>query len=435
MGLQYKLKKSIIYPKPKIVLICGNAQRELSMLQLLKKEIENTLTADVWIIGSIADIQKIYYLLNRIQPEMVFISQIIENVTRDIAGYVRKSGALLCVLPVEFTFSEADYDQIFNKNQGYNKYLDYYFLTGPKMLNAALRLSDIARSKMFVTGTPKVDLYKNINAKKVLSRTEFIDRYGITQDLKNVFVFTSFPITPLSYLRKQKVLKDKMDLLTKWNRRVIDTRKIYIKDIAKLCIDFPDCNIILKPHPLEDVSYYKEITSKNFYLVDDITFNDVVKSIDLAIYWHSTIATECWISNINVIQYIPVNNFENLESDFTRGNPSIDNYKDLKKGVLKYLHQKLDKKYLNYQKNYLKLCYYKLDGMSAKRVAVKVKDILQNNRSINLTYKPVTSAMMHTFIITEKLLGIKLSRKIISLIKPGYDWKYSVNNFVFIIPS
>jgi hypothetical protein len=193
--------------------------RELLMLELLKKEFEHTFKADVWIIGSLADVQKIYYSLNQIKPDIVFISQIIEKDCRDIASYVRKSGAILCVLPAEFTYSNADYYRTFSGNRPYNKYVDYYFLTGLRMYKAISKLTDIDKNKMFITGTPKIDLYINKNAKKVLSRREFVARYSIPGNRKNIFIFTNFLITPINYIKSEKAFSGMVNYMLKWNKR------------------------------------------------------------------------------------------------------------------------------------------------------------------------------------------------------------------------
>jgi len=420
--------------KHKIVLICGNAQRELSMLQLLKKEFEDTLNANVWIIGSIADVQKIYYLLYKIRPNMVFISQIVEKVTRDIAYYVRQSGAILCVLPVELYYLKNEYRNTFKK-QSYNEYLDYYFLPGENMYNDTLILSDIRKSKMLITGTPRVDLYINKKAKNMLSREEFCRKYFLKRNSKNIFVFTSFIVTSLNYIKKEKAFEGELDYILKRNNGMLEMRSLFIRDIKKICTDFPDCNVILKLHPLEENFFCLEKNPNNLRVIKDISFNDTVRSIDLAVYWRSTIATECWVNDIRTLQYIPVNNHESLRGDFNEENPIYYKYSELRRGISKYLLHKFEKKYLLAQKRYLQVNYYKIDGLAVKRIAKKVKKILLKVNDGVLDYKFANDKGFCLFVFFEKIFGVRLSRRLISVFKKNYSWRYAVDNYVFKLPA
>jgi surface carbohydrate biosynthesis protein len=421
--------------KHKIVLICMDLQRELSMLELLKKEFEDILQADVWIIGSLADIQKIYYSLNQIKPDMVFISQIIEKDCRNIANYVRKSGATLCVLPVELTYPTKDGFSFLNTKQLYDKYVDYYFLPGRRMYEDISRSSDISKNKMFITGNPKIDLYINKNAKKVLLRREFCIRYSVRKNQGNIFIFTSFVITPADYIKREKAYKGSVNRILKKNKEVLETRDAFVRDIKKLCVDFPKYNIILKPHPFEDSSFYKKIEIKNFYMINTVTFNDTINSIDLAIHWCSTVATECWVNGIKTLQYVPIVIHEGLLTDYNRENPVYNNYLDLRKGISKYLIHNLDKKYLFFQKKYLRFWYYKTDGNSVKRIAIKIKKVLRNEHRDALNYISVNSKILYIFIIAEKILGIRLSRRVVSYFRKDYNWRYAADNFVFRGPG
>lgn len=434
---QKKLQKTdtIHSSKYKIVLICMDIHRELPMLKFFKKELEDTLNADVWIIGSLADVQKTFYLLSQIKPEMVFISQIVEKVCRDIARYVRNSGGILCVLPIELTYVNIDTYGFKNRRQLYDKYVDYYFLPGQKMYKDILKASDINKNKMFITGTPRIDLYINKNVQKTPSRREFCVKYNIPTNRKNIFIFTSFVTFPADYIRNEKAYKGSVNRVLKMNKEVSETRDIFVRDIKNICVDFPKYNIILKPHPLEDHIFYKEINLKNLYKINKVSFNDTVNSIDLAVHWCSTVATECWVNNIKTIQYIPTVRHKGLLTDFNGENPVYNNYLDLKKGISKYLDHHLEKKYLFSQKKYLQFWYYKTDGFSVRRISTKIKKILQSNPHAVLNYTSADSKMMHMFIILEKILGIKLSRRIVTLVKKDYNWRYAADNYVFSAPG
>lgn len=414
-------------PKLKIVLICDQVQRELPALQLLKKQLLKDHFS-VSIIGSLAEINRMYFLLHKIKPDIVFISQIQEKITRDIAQYVKNSGGKICVLPMELSYSRANLFWLYNQRLNYDDLIDYYLLPGEQFRTDLNKFTDIDTKKMFTVGSPKMDLLFIKNEKSFLNREKFCQKYNIPLAKKNIFIYTTFIASTIDYIKKEDAFKGNVKATLRIYKCIEETKKIFLKDIERLCLDFPDCNIILKPHPLERVDDYLNINHDNFYLIQKELFNDTVKSIDLAIHWNSTVATECWIQGKKTIQYAPVSKYKDLLSEFKTGNPVCQNYDELKLAIDKYLKSKMDKKYVSFQRNYLKLWYYCLDGKSAKRIS----NILNNIVKYNLPkqyFKNYPSAFI-LFLFLDKILGPSVVRTLVKLFKKNYQRQYALENYV-----
>lgn len=408
----------------KIVLICDSVQREKQALLKLKRVIENQFEAEVFLVGSLAEEQRIYYFLNKIQPEVVFISQIQETVTRNIAKYVKKSGGLLCVLPVELSYSNTNLFWLFNKRLSYNRYVDLYFTPGKRMHQDLVNNTNISLEKLFIVGSPKIDLL-NTN---FMSRKEFCKKYKIPNFKKNIFIYTTFYAGCGDYIKSEKAFKGNVKKTMRIYRSIEETKKVFLKSIENLAKDFPNFNIIVKPHPLEDMSAYLFINNINLFIITNDFFNNTIKSIDLAIHWNSTIATECWLSGKKTLQYFPFLKYKDLMNDFSKGNPVLTNYEVLTNKIKYYLYNPLEKKYLDYQQFYISSWYYKVDGKSSERISKILKN--KFSQPISVKYERNFGIWFYLFLFFEKLIGVSKSRKIISFFIKEYHWEFPVKNYI-----
>lgn len=410
----------------RIALILDNKTREYSYLQLLKKTLTDKLNADVSIIGSVAEQQRIYLLLYKIKPQIVFISQIVEDCMRGIAYYIKKSGGLVFVLPAEITVIPAISNLIVNKKLQYNKLLDAIFLPGSRM-RKLYSDTDIPSYKMYVVGSPKIDVLVKETDKDFLKRDLFLHSYKITPNKKNVFIFTSFVTIPPHYLTQNQTFQGNEKKILANNEYTLKNKTEYIETIKRLTEDLPNCNIILKTHPLENTAHYQEIKAPNFFILPKLSLYNCLDSIDLAIHWSSTIATECWIKGIQTLQYIPIIKKSSL-SEFRLGNPTVNSYEDLLKTILLCLNKNIGRKFIPIQKKFLENNYYKLDGKSSLRIAEICKKYARNE--IKVDYKPKFSKLIYLITTAQKFLGLSLSRSMIGFFKKRYSAEYAIQNFV-----
>lgn len=413
--------------KLKIVLILDNKDREYAYLQLLKKTLTKILKADVSIVGSVAELQRTYYLLYKIQPHIVFLSQIAEESMRNLSLYIRQSGGLVFVLPAEITIIPKISSLIVNKYLLYDKYLDAIFLPGGRM-QQLYKDSDICPKKMFTVGSPKIDVLINKTSNEFLKKQVFLKKYKINQLNHNLFIFTSFVTIPTEYISTNKSFKGNKNEIINNNIYTLKNKKIYIKTIAKLVNDFPNINIILKTHPLEDTNDYLNINAPNFYILPKISLYNCLASIDLAIHWNSTVATECWIKGIKTLQFVPFMEKSSL-SEYRLGNPLVSSYEELVININIYLQKNMEKGNLSFQKQYLRDNYYKLDGKASQRIS---KIIMEKYLTIErqIKYRINFNKQFYFILIIQKLFGLRASRFIIRLFLKKFYPEYAIKNYI-----
>lgn len=412
----------------RIVLLCDNAARELSYLLLLKTTLENKMGARVFIVGSVAEIQRAYYYLNKIKPQVVIVSQIVEDSMRKLALYVKKSGALLFVLPPEVLVIPALTLIFSNPSIKYNHLLDAILLPGDR-LKQVFTGTDISKSKLKVVGTPKVDVLVKEDSDQFFSRKYFLSHLNAPANKKNIIIFTSFITIPDHYMKKNESFKDIAMNLSMNNKFVEEAKRRYSVAINKLCRDFPNYNIILKPHPLEKNVSPQSSHCSNFFIAHGMSFYNCLHSIDIAIHWSSTIAPECWLKGIKTIQFLPHKDYRHRIVESWPGNPTITSYALLNKALRKYEDHQLETKYLSFQKKYLLDNFYKLDGKSCERISLLITKMLLK-KGMSVHYTKMYSFPTYLLVLLEKMLGITLSRICIKMVLPGYKWSYAVNNYV-----
>ncbi len=412
----------------RIALICDQVQRELSALKAIKSELEKKLKAKVWIIGSVAEAQRIYYLLYLIKPHVVFMSQIQEQEMRNISGYVKNSGGMVCILPVELSYSKTNFYWLFNSRLKYDFLVDLYFLPGNQMYTDILEFTNINKRKLFIVGSPRVDLLLDDN--NFLSRKQFLKKFSIP-NRKNIFIFSTFYASSVEYIKNEAAFKGNIKKSLRIYSGIEKTKQKYLLVLEDLCAEFPDCNIVFKPHPLEKPDVYRKLNYSNFHLIENETFNNVVRSIDIAVHWNSTVATECWVRKLPTVQFVPIKNFGDLLCDFYPGNKVVEDYKTLVRTLQVYMKSGVEKKYLNFQKKYLENWYFRIDGKSVSRVsAVLTKQIKTRQVKDELRYTRRNFLYPLVLVILEKIIGVYLCRRFLGIFYKNFNWNYAINNYL-----
>jgi surface carbohydrate biosynthesis protein len=413
----------------RMLLLCDNVVRELESLRFLRTKLEKSLKAEVAIVGSVAEWERMKWELQQFQPHVVFMTQIQEQKCRELAEYVKASGAKVCVIPPETTLVKALQHLTVNPQLAYDYLIDFLFLPG-QSLRELYRATDVKKSKIFVTGSPKIDILINQEGPDFYSREQFTQRFGIRPNKTNIFIFSSFRGYSKEYIKNDIAFTGVTSIANDESDFIDQSLDAYLEMLPHLCQQYPDYNFILKPHPLESSQPYRNIRFPNFYLIDQkLTLQACYKSADLVIHWNSTVAAECWLHHIKTIQYSPCTKYAHLLSELYHGNPLFTTYSGLVKGINRYLNSKMDQKYLTIQQQYLKDNYGNLKPDSSEKIASILKTQLEKPIK-PVSYSPQVSWKLFFFQALERLLGVSGSRRLAHLYDKKYQWRYSIENYV-----
>lgn len=412
---------------PRIVIICGNIVRDYAYQSYLKKTLEAKFPCNVTIIGSLADYQRTVFLLHIIQPHIVLLPQVQEQSCRSIAAYVKESGGTVCVLPSEITYSTTDNIGLINKRISFNRYVDYFFIPGRQMYSDMRKDTDIVGSKLFVTGHPKTDIVHGQTARRSDTKS-LLEKYAIHSSKKTIGIFTSFISTPLSYVKREVGYTGQVRLIEKRNAVIMETKSLFIRDIARVAKYFPEYQFVLKVHPLEDMTPYKHLASVNIAVLREEPISSILPVIRLGIHTNSTTATECWVADIPTILYVPNVRMKPYLSDFNKANPIIFHADMLSPAIKKYMTTGMEPSFVRKQKAFLRYWYFHIDGKASQRIAAIMKRIPFFD---HLHYRYINPPLLRLFLVLEKIAGPKLSRRLVALWNKNYNWKYAADNLIY----
>jgi surface carbohydrate biosynthesis protein len=138
------------------------------------------------------------------------------------------------------------------KNSGFASVLSGYFFWGERLFKSFLEANVLDRDRLFLTGCPRFDFY-----------AEELRAAGPAQRKGHLLINTNFPMANPRFLTGQVndidalldlgFEKDYVATLLDENQRIIKS----MVDLAlQIAADLPEQQIIIRPHPFENIDYY-----------------------------------------------------------------------------------------------------------------------------------------------------------------------------------
>tara|TARA_B100000989_G_scaffold21727_1_gene14255 strand:- start:22101 stop:23480 length:1380 start_codon:yes stop_codon:yes gene_type:complete len=281
------------------------------------------------------------------------------------------------------------------------------------------------KKKIFKTGSPRFDLWRNQVYSKIFK-----------EEISNLQKYTPYIFIPSTFVSSKKILKKVISdeknikktnskitslVLKKRIKSLEDSYKnyiVYVKLIKKLTKDFPNYNIIVKPHPTENLyDWQKKFALKKYSNVlvnNDFDLTSYIAAAESVIFSESTAGIQSIIMGKKAISY-------NIKSNVTFRNfankcaPQATNYKIL----LKYLNKKVFYKQHIYRKK-IQNRYHISKTTSSKIIMKNIKNIKINRINIKLL-KLKVMLLNPFYVIIHNLKFLKARiRKIILKIETNY---------------
>ncbi|MDA9134159.1 hypothetical protein N9J34_01470 [Candidatus Pelagibacter ubique] len=255
--------------------------------------------------------------------------------------------------------------QKFTKVRGSNKNLseiDRFYTWGKFDDNIWKKNYINFREKFFLTGSPRIDIWKKKIAEKIfLSEVNYLKK-----KYHNFTLIVSSGISSKKELKKKihidkitrSPLKENKNELEKRNFWQLKINRDLFEIAQQLAIQNPKKNFIYRPHPDENLNDYKYQTKKksNFFIDNSLDVLPWLIASDTIIQSCSTVAIQAEILNKPIISFNPnylKNNHRNFPNKF---GINIKNKNDLfkifKKNDLKYKSKKILSKRFYISKRY-----------------------------------------------------------------------------------
>ena len=254
------------------------------------------------------------------------------------------------------------------------------------------------KKKFKKTGAPRLDLW----------RSDVYKNY-FDKDIKKINrKHGSFIFIPSSFyssdrdLRKaisnSKKLKKSQTTLSL--KRRIDAQKYnysifknFLQMVKKLSLDFPKENIIIKPHPSEDISNWKSqinfVKYKNIIVEDEFDITAYIAASKCVIFNSSIAGAQAVIMGKRAISYGDVKKDKSLRNFSNFCTKQAKNYKVLK-NELKKINNRDNYRNKNQNIKYIKQRLHLTSKSSSKLIIEDIKElILKNNIKNNLNLEKV----------------------------------------------
>ena len=227
------------------------------------------------------------------------------------------------------------------------------FLWGDTQLSLLKSKLNYDSDKLIMIGNPRIDLlHEKFSHFHLLESSNYIAKHR-----KFIIVITNFPAAhwnPRLYgsenylvhqLNRGRAVSEKQ---VEFFEKQVEYQKLLSQEynimLGKLKNDFPEYDLIIRPHPDEDSSYYEKIINQNanvFMNRSGCTSHWLFNS-SAVIFSGSTTGIEAYLMGKNIHWYNPFDNYD-LETQLPNTlTEQIKNYYDLQLSIKKSIDEKCD---------------------------------------------------------------------------------------------
>ena len=262
--------------------------------------------------------QKIIDYINDL-PKGIFFYKILSLNKSEFYKKLVSNGFKVCSLDEEGLSSLNNYQKYVTQRVSKQtiKYAERIFTWGKSEADIIINQYPEATKKVRITGNPRIDLLKsNYDGKYMEDASKYNTIYG-----KYIFFPSNFTVNHA--LGKNNLIKLFNDLgrissvedeayynarLDYFNR----TFKEFVSLVIETAKKFNNKNIIVRPHPSEDRSYWDKVTKdyNNIYIKSNDEAAGWIKGASVIIHSSCTTGLEAFVSNKPVIAFLPYKDHE-----------------------------------------------------------------------------------------------------------------------------
>lgn len=190
---------------------------------------------------------------------------------------------------------------------------DLYFFWNESQLELDRHSLVDADTILNLAGCPRMDFYHKLLGNLFPSREVLLKRYGLSSDNKTITIATSTQDADFDEgeveniaAHRKRILSDTADY-----KDIVDTMRksrIFLTEMIQYIVNvYPDVNIVVKPHPNENITYWRKLVDSlsgaNVYLCIGEPINHLLKVSDLHIALNVCTTTfESLLAGIPVVE-------------------------------------------------------------------------------------------------------------------------------------
>lgn len=327
------------------------------------------------VIGETASIRN---SIDVMEPEIYIRPGLSEVESKiNLCRNIKEAGGKVLVIETEggvFTSDEYFRDQVIHGKM--LEWTDVYFSWGQKQAEILTKNTNTETTDVCVSGHPRFDLlHENTRGIYQEQADQYSSEYG-----DYILINTNFTAANRAVQNSTGYSSDRM----KYEKTIL---REYTKTIKNLASDFEPHSIIVRPHPMEDVTYYRDKFSEfnNIYVLREGNVRPWMLGADVVIHKSSTSGIESALLDTPVISYRPAKSNE-YDADLPiLASDERTNYDELQNAIANYLENSnysMDSNQIDGIKKY----FHNIEGIHAADIITEKVETNLVEESVNLSH-------------------------------------------------
>lgn len=253
---------------------------------------------------------------NKLEPGVIFLKDInSQKYLQESIKIISENGFVIIGTDEEAGIQFDEYEDFIKARsiRTFNN-IDIFICWGLRDKKMLKKKFDKSETKFLALGSPRIDLCKL----KILKKKNF---FSLKKKIKNNYILISSNISfnlgirPMPEYVNNRVSEDKID--AEWREKYIyykftnHTEICYhfVKLIRRLAEEFPDRQIVIRPHPNETSDAWKKILInkyKNIKIIKSGSIADYIYNSEILIHSGCTSGIESYLMGKKSISFLPV---------------------------------------------------------------------------------------------------------------------------------
>lgn len=300
------------------------------------------------------------------------------------------------------------------KNIKLKKYLntiDFYFFPSKLIMNECLKHSKLLPKNCIVSGYQRLD----INKKKLSN----------VKDENFIIICTNFPAVNPAFTTKKKIIQSEIKYRSDFvspkalKENILEIQKtigLMKKEISKLVNDFKKIKFVIRPHPFENLSFWKELEiNKNCKVNNDYNSLEWISKSLAVIHVDCSTSIEAALSGKPALSIFYANKKNKEQGVFKLANDCsyiCNSYNELKIRVTQSIRKKLKPKISKKTNKF----FYSPPTLSSKIIVDSICSLNSTQEQKIKTKLPIISYLKY---FLEKFFGCRVHDFFLTLYR-GY---------------
>jgi surface carbohydrate biosynthesis protein len=293
--------------------------------------------------------------------------------------------------------------------------IDLHFVWNEEMKKIMVEEKIIDPKKIYVTGVPRFDFYREPLNKILMSKQQLKNKYNVVNNYPIITWTTNFTHASF-YNKNQDFLKkdwsnlqmDKIFNPEEVARKDFESRKVAFDAIERMLTEISEINLLIKLHPSEDHTYYYQKiknlptdSRRRVRIINKEYIWDVLNVTDILLKRSCTTGIEAWLLDKPTIE-LRLNPKEWYYSkEHAQGSDEVTTYRQLIEAVTYYLQGGLissDKK--DKRQEFIRKWCSVVDGKATERFVRELDKKIKPKDNCEIKSKKKDLDFIKSFLIT-----------------------------------